>query len=76
MGGQGTSNKGRVAINFFEKKLREQNTFQTVEEVRKTTVGIAGANLRIAKQQMGPPVGAPVNIEVSGEDYAHASFSQ
>ena len=68
-GGQGTSNKGRIAINFFEKKLRGQSTFQTIEEIRKTTVGIAGAELRVAKQQMGPPVGAPVNIEISGEDY-------
>jgi multidrug efflux pump subunit AcrB len=77
MGGQGTSNKGRIAINFFEKKLREQNSLQTVEEVRKTTVGNAGATLRIAKQQMGPPVGSPVNIEVSGEDYAQlASLSR
>jgi multidrug efflux pump subunit AcrB len=76
MGGQGTSNKGRIAINFFEKKLREQSTLQTVEEVRKTTVGNAGATLRIAKQQMGPPVGAPVNVEVSGEDYSQlASLS-
>jgi multidrug efflux pump len=70
MGGQGTSNKGRIAINFLEKKLRDQNTFKTVEEVRKTIIGIAGADLRIAKQQMGPPVGSPVNIEISGEDYS------
>jgi multidrug efflux pump len=70
MGGQGTPNKGRVAINFYEKKLRYQSTFRTLEEARKTTVGIAGADLRIAKQQMGPPVGAPVSIEVSGEDYS------
>jgi multidrug efflux pump len=69
MGGQGTANKGRVAINFYEKIKREQSTFQTLEEVRKATVGIAGADLRVAKQQMGPPVGAPVSIEVSGEDY-------
>jgi multidrug efflux pump subunit AcrB len=68
-GGQGTTNKGRIAINFLEKNLRGQSTFQTLEEVRKTTVGIAGAELRVAKQQMGPPVGAPVNIEISGEDY-------
>ncbi len=69
-GGQGTSNKGRVAINFFEKKLRRQSTFQTLEEVRKASTGFAGAEIRVAKQQMGPPVGAPVNIEVSGEDYS------
>ncbi|MDP2886722.1 MAG: efflux RND transporter permease subunit [Ignavibacteria bacterium] len=69
-GGQGTSNKGRIAINFYEKKLRGQSTFTTLEEVRNTMVGIAGAELRVAKQQMGPPVGAPVNIEISGEDYS------
>ncbi len=69
-GGQGTSNKGRISINFFEKIKRAQNTFQTLEEVRTTTVGIAGADLRVAKQQMGPPVGSPVSIEISGEDYA------
>jgi multidrug efflux pump len=69
-GGQGTANKGSVAINFFEKDLREQSTFQTLEEVRTTTIGIAGADLRVNKQQMGPPVGSPVNIEVSGEDYS------
>jgi len=68
-GGQGTSNKGRIAINFFEKINREQSTFKTLEEIRGTIVGIAGADLRVAKQQMGPPVGAPVSIEVSGEDY-------
>ncbi len=68
-GGQGTPNKSQIAINFYEKKLRGQSTFQTLEEVRKTTAGIAGADLRVAKQQMGPPVGAPVSIEISGEDY-------
>jgi multidrug efflux pump subunit AcrB len=68
-GGQGTSNKGSIGINFFEKKLRRQSTFQTLEEVRKASAGFAGAEIRVAKQQMGPPVGAPVNIEVSGEDY-------
>jgi CzcA family heavy metal efflux pump len=76
-GGQGTSNKGRAAINFYEKALRGQSTFRTLEEVRTATVGIAGADLRVAKQQMGPPVGAPVSIEVSGEDYAQlASLSK
>jgi multidrug efflux pump len=68
-GGQGTSNKGQIAINFFEKLKRTQSAFQTLEEVRKTTPGIAGADIRVVKEEMGPPVGAPVSIEVSGEDY-------
>ncbi|MBI2428948.1 MAG: efflux RND transporter permease subunit [Ignavibacteriales bacterium] len=68
-GGAGTSNKGIISINFYEQDLRTQSTFITMEEVRKMTLGIAGADLRLNKQQMGPPVGAPVSIEVSGEDY-------
>ncbi len=68
-GGQGTANKGRIAINFYEKAFRGQSTFETMEEIRKTTLGIAGADIRLTKQQMGPPVGSPVSIEVSGEDY-------
>ena len=68
-GGQGTPNKAQIAINFYEKKLRGQSTFTTLEEIRKSTLGIAGPDIRVAKQQMGPPVGAPVNIEISGEDY-------
>jgi len=75
-GGQGTPNKSQIAINFYEKKLRGQTTFETLDEVRKTTVGIPGADLRVAKQQMGPPVGSPVSIEISGEDYGQlASLS-
>jgi CzcA family heavy metal efflux pump len=69
-GGQGTANKGRVAVNFFEKALRQQSSFTTLEEVRKSSFGLAGADLVVAKQQMGPPVGATVSIEVSGEDYS------
>ncbi len=70
IGGQGTANKGTIAINFFEKVNRRQSSNTTLEEIRKTTVGLAGADLRVAKQQMGPPVGSPVSIEISGEDYA------
>ncbi len=75
-GGQGTPNKGQVAINFFEKSLRHRSTFTTLEEIRKASSGIAGADILVTKQEMGPPVGAPVSIEVSGEDYAQlASLS-
>jgi len=68
-GGQGTSNKAQVSVNFFEKKFRHQSTFQTLEEIREAMVGVGGADIRVNKQQMGPPVGAPVSIEISGENY-------
>ncbi|HLA68117.1 MAG TPA: efflux RND transporter permease subunit [Bacteroidota bacterium] len=68
-GGQGTSNKAQVAINFYEKKYRNQSTFHTLEEIREAGALVTGANIRVAKQEMGPPVGAPVSIEITGENY-------
>jgi len=68
-GGQGTSNKSTVSVKFYEKKLRDQSTFKTLEEIRSATATQTGADLLVSKQEMGPPVGAPVSIEISGEDY-------
>jgi CzcA family heavy metal efflux pump len=68
-GGQGTSNKGTIAVNFFEKAKRLQSTHLTLGETRDAVTGVPGAILKVTKQQMGPPVGAPVSIEIAGEDY-------
>lgn len=76
-GGQGTSNKAQVSIDFHKRRQRQQNTFLTLEEIRKATDGISGALIRVSKQEMGPPVGAPVSIEISGDDYSQlASISE
>ncbi len=69
-GGQGTSNKAGVSVNFYEKKYREQSSATTLEEIRQSMLGIPGADIRLVKQQMGPPVGADVSIEISGDDYS------
>jgi multidrug efflux pump len=68
-GGQGTSNKGMISITFFPKANRSQSSFATMEEIRRATENIPGANIRVNALDWGPPVGAPVSIEVSGEEY-------
>jgi multidrug efflux pump len=68
-GGGKTSNKGSVAVNFYKKAMRKQSTFKTLEEIRTAVQGIPGADIKVEKQQMGPPVGAPVSIEISGDDF-------
>ncbi|MBX7152602.1 efflux RND transporter permease subunit [bacterium] len=70
MGGQGTPNKAQVSINFYEKLKRKQDSFLTLENAREAAKGIAGAEIKVAAQENGPPVGAPVSIEVSGDDFA------
>ncbi len=68
-GGRGTSNKSRISINFLEKLKRKQSSFTTMEEIRDRATNIAGADIKVEERQMGPPVGAPVSIEIAGEDY-------
>jgi multidrug efflux pump subunit AcrB len=68
-GGQGTSNKGRISINFVQKADRSQTSMVTMENIRLKTAHVAGADIRVTKLEMGPPVGAPVSIEVSGDNY-------
>jgi len=41
-----------------------------MNEMRRVVKDIAGAEIVIDKNEMGPPTGKPVNIEISGEDLA------
>ncbi len=68
-GGQGTPNKAQISVNMYEKAKREQNSFITQEEIRKVSVGMAGAEIKAEAQEHGPPVGAPVSLEISGDDF-------
>jgi len=58
-----------VAVNFKRYDLREFDTFETLREMQERIgKGIAGADVKIEKLEMGPPSGKPVTIEIVGED--------
>jgi|WetSurSiteA1Bulk_404760.scaffolds.fasta_scaffold00240_10 multidrug efflux pump len=64
-----TSNLGRITINFVEfAKRHGENTSPYMDKIRKEVKDIAGAEITVDKRSMGPPVGKPVNIEISSED--------
>jgi multidrug efflux pump len=66
--------KARVTVSFLDFQKRNQiskvSTKQLLEDVRSYLSDFSSANITISKDRMGPPVGKPINIEVSGEDYA------
>jgi len=70
-GERGTQpNLGRIQISFVEYEKRNgQKTSKYVEDLRKVIKEIPGAEISIAGQQNGPASGAPVNIEVVGEEF-------
>ncbi|MBL8008334.1 MAG: efflux RND transporter permease subunit [Ignavibacteria bacterium] len=68
--GSDVSNKSTITLSFYDKEDREQSSFKTIEEIREAITNITTADVRIQKQSGGPPTGPPVNIEISGDDFA------
>lgn len=63
-------NKARITINFVEMKYRgDVKTSDILEKIRKNLQGYPGVAITVDKDAMGPPVGKPITIEVSGEDF-------
>ncbi len=72
-----SSNLAKVAVNFVEFSNRKgKSTGVYMNMLRDALKDIAGAEIVVDKNSMGPPTGKPVNIEISGEDLkslAHTS---
>jgi multidrug efflux pump len=64
-----TSNLGKITINFVEfAKRNGEKTTPYMDKIRNAVKDIPGAEITVDKEAMGPPVGKPVNIEVSSEN--------
>ena len=59
-----------VAIRFLELDERHRTTYETLADIRKRIKDIPGGKLTIAMEAEGPPTGAPINIEISGDNFA------
>ncbi|MCF8056936.1 MAG: efflux RND transporter permease subunit [Desulfocapsa sp.] len=61
-----------VGVRFIDLAERSRSSHETVAEIRKRVQYIAGAKITIAKEEEeeGPPTGAPINIEISGDNFA------
>ncbi|WP_442847325.1 efflux RND transporter permease subunit [Leeuwenhoekiella sp. H156] len=71
-GGQSNEmpHKGKITLSMRDFKLRRDVKSSTVlSEVRNAVKGFPGASVIVEKDAAGPPVGYPINIEISGEDY-------
>ncbi len=63
-------NKGKVAVAFVQFGKRNGVSSKAyLDTIRLAVKGIAGAEITVSQEQGGPPVGKPINIEVTGDDY-------
>ncbi len=72
IGGQSafeSNSPNHVGIQFHDMKDRVKPSPESVDEIRKRIRSIPGAEISISEQEEGPPTGAPINIEISGENF-------
>jgi len=65
-----TPNKARITIDFVKFQDRKGvESGQVLKDIRNLLHGYPGVSIVVDKPQDGPPTGAPINIELSGDDY-------
>jgi multidrug efflux pump len=76
-GSQSVPHMARLTVDFLPdrntarpgEKVRVEPTPDTVDRIRAAVQLIAGAEIAVEKERMGPPVGKPIAVEVSGEEF-------
>ncbi len=74
---QAQANAASITVDFLPHKndandgerSRVESTELTIDRIRRAVATIPGAEVEVEKERMGPPVGAPIAVEVSGEDF-------
>jgi multidrug efflux pump len=65
----GNQGDATIAVSFREYQDREHDTFETLRAMQQRLgEGIAGADVTAKAEEMGPPSGKPVNLEIIGTD--------
>ena len=82
--GNGGPNMAEISLDMIDRELRKgagdegtgdgkiyfRNSNDTMDALRKElSASIVGAETKVDKEENGPPVGAPVNVEIHGDDY-------
>lgn len=63
-------NKGKVTVAFVEYGKRNgESTWDYMEKIRKGVGDIPGVDIKVDKEQGGPPTGKPINIEIVGAEF-------
>lgn len=58
-----------VGVRFVDISERWRSSQESVVEIRERVKDIPGGEVTIALEVNGPPTGAPINIEISGENF-------
>ena len=63
-------NRGKIAISFVDFSERDgRSTMDYLQKLQKFKWNIPGADITVSKEQAGPPVSKPINIEIRGDKF-------
>ncbi|WP_187264020.1 efflux RND transporter permease subunit [Pontibacter beigongshangensis] len=65
------SHKGKVTVAFveYQDRVGDKTSGAYLNEIREAVKGIPGTEITVDQEQNGPPVGKPISIEISGEEF-------
>ncbi|NCC52950.1 MAG: efflux RND transporter permease subunit [Spartobacteria bacterium] len=69
LGGSSGTHRGNIHIEFVDAPDRLTNSFATIRQIRDDIGRIAGAEIKVEKEEEGPPTGAAIALELSGDDF-------
>ncbi len=68
--GSTSSNLAVVDLEFKDRLERQASTWDTIASLREAVSDLAGAEIDVTVEKVGPPTGAPISVEVSGPEFA------
>jgi multidrug efflux pump subunit AcrB len=68
-GGSRQPESSQITLNMVDYADRAEPSSRTLDRLRQQLQGIPGTTINIEQDSPGPPTGAPVNIEISGEQF-------
>lgn len=64
---------GNIHVEFLDYRERSGDSMALVETLRREIGAIPGAEIKVEKEEEGPPTGAPISIELAGDDFGTLS---
>ena len=58
-----------ITLTFYDYVERKRPSTEVIADIRKDIADIAGAEIKIEKEEEGPPTGAPITVRIIGEDF-------
>lgn len=69
MASAGGPHLANITLTFYDFAERERPSMEIIAEIRQVIADISGAEIKVEKEEGGPPTGAPVTVRIIGEDF-------